>query len=91
MRFITKAAAVEEALVKGIPMYFLAEADVVRHRWYWSDKAVASVQRQGDLVSVVFRRERVSVPIIECVETNRISRIDNDGVVHYERNCRVIG
>ncbi|MBK8412202.1 MAG: hypothetical protein IPL19_30040 [Sandaracinaceae bacterium] len=52
---------------------------------------VATVQRQGDLVSVVFRRERVSVPIIECVETNRISRIDNDGVVHYERNCRVIG
>lgn len=38
-------AAVEEALVKGVPMYFLAEADVVRHRWYWSDKVVASVQR----------------------------------------------
>jgi hypothetical protein len=38
-------AAVEEALVKGVPMYFLAEVDVVRHRWYWSDKVVASVQR----------------------------------------------
>lgn len=38
-------AAVEEALVKGVPMYFLAEADVVRHRWYWSDKGVSSVRR----------------------------------------------
>ncbi len=38
-------AAVEEALVKGVPMYFLAEAEVVRHRWYWSDKVVSTVQR----------------------------------------------
>ncbi len=38
-------AAVQDALAKGIPMVFLAEADLVRHRWYWSDKKVASVQR----------------------------------------------
>ncbi|GKS92420.1 DUF4390 domain-containing protein [Acidovorax sp. SUPP2539] len=31
----------EDALYKGISMYFVAEADVVRERWYWYDKAVA--------------------------------------------------
>ncbi|MCW5640610.1 MAG: DUF4390 domain-containing protein [Rhodoferax sp.] len=37
--------AVQDALTKGIAMVFLAEADVVRHRWYWTDKKMASVQR----------------------------------------------
>lgn len=30
----------EEALNKGISMYFVAEAEVVRERWYWYDKQV---------------------------------------------------
>ena len=38
-------AAVEDALMKGVPMFFVAEADVVRHRWYWSDKKIATAQR----------------------------------------------
>ena len=31
-------SAVEDALLKGIPMVFLAEADILRERWYWYDK-----------------------------------------------------
>lgn len=55
-------AAVEEALSKGIPMYFLAEADVVRHRWYWSDKPVSSVQRHMRLAyQPLTRRWRLHV------------------------------
>jgi hypothetical protein len=38
-------AAVQDALTKGIPLVFLAEADLVRHRWYWTDRKVASAQR----------------------------------------------
>jgi len=38
-------AAVQDALTKGIPLVFLAEADVVRSRWYWTDKKIASAQR----------------------------------------------
>ncbi len=54
--------AVEEALVKGIPMFFVAEADVVRHRWYWSDKVVASVQRHMRLAyQPLTRRWRLNV------------------------------
>ncbi|SDP94737.1 protein of unknown function [Rhodoferax sp. OV413] len=31
---------VEDALHKGIPMYFVAEIEVLRDRWYWSDRSV---------------------------------------------------
>lgn len=39
------APTVEDALYKGIPVYFVAEADIVRARWYWSDAQVASAKR----------------------------------------------
>jgi hypothetical protein len=35
----------EDALYKGIPMFFVAEAQVFRHRWYWTDKQVAQATR----------------------------------------------
>jgi hypothetical protein len=35
----------EDALNKGIPMYFVAQARVTRSRWYWSDRKVAEVAR----------------------------------------------
>jgi len=35
----------EDALNKGIPMFFVAEAQVLRQRWYWSDKQVAQATR----------------------------------------------
>jgi hypothetical protein len=38
-------AVVEDALYKGIAMYFVADAEVVRKRWYWSDRKLASAHR----------------------------------------------
>ena len=38
--------AVEEALTRGVPVYFLAEATLWRKRWYWRDERVARVARQ---------------------------------------------
>lgn len=37
--------AVEEALLKGIPMYFVAQAEITKERWYWYDRKVASADR----------------------------------------------
>jgi hypothetical protein len=37
--------AVEEALARGVPVYFVAEATLRRHRWYWRDERVATVSR----------------------------------------------
>jgi len=36
---------VEEALQKGVALYFTAEAGLRRPRWYWRDKDMASVTR----------------------------------------------
>jgi hypothetical protein len=36
---------VEEALLKGIPMFFLAEARLFRDRWYWYDRQIAGATR----------------------------------------------
>lgn len=38
-------AAVDDALAKGIPMFFVAEASIYRDRWYWYDKRVAHASR----------------------------------------------
>ena len=38
--------AVEDALLKGVAVFFVLEADVFRDRWYWIDKKVAGAQRQ---------------------------------------------
>jgi hypothetical protein len=35
----------EDALHKGIPMFFVMEAQVLRDRWYWSDRVVAEATR----------------------------------------------
>jgi hypothetical protein len=37
--------AVEEALTRGVPIYFVAQADLRRSRWYWRDERVARVSR----------------------------------------------
>lgn len=39
-------AVVEDALLKGVPMFFLLEAELYQDRWYWYDKRIASAQRQ---------------------------------------------
>jgi hypothetical protein len=38
-------SAVEDALQKGLPIYFIAEAEVMRERWYWYDKRVGAAER----------------------------------------------
>jgi len=53
---------VEDALAKGIPMYFLAEAAIYRDRWYWYDKRVAFATRHMRLsYQPLTRRWRLQV------------------------------
>lgn len=42
---LTLPRAVEDALHRGVPVYFVAQAELRRHRWYWRDERVARVQR----------------------------------------------
>ncbi|HYN58258.1 MAG TPA: DUF4390 domain-containing protein [Rubrivivax sp.] len=36
---------VEDAMQRGVPVYFVAQATLYRARWYWRDERVARVQR----------------------------------------------
>lgn len=54
--------AIEDALLKGVAMIFVAEADISRERWYWTSKRVSSVERHMRLVyQPLTRRWRLSV------------------------------
>ena len=52
----------EDAMLKGVSLYFVTEVDIVRERWYFYDKNVAHIERH---VRVSFmpltRRWRVNV------------------------------
>ena len=55
-------AVVEDALLKGIPMFFVAEADIYLSRWYWADKRVANATRTIRLAyQPLTRRWRVNI------------------------------
>ncbi|MEI7538497.1 MAG: DUF4390 domain-containing protein, partial [Comamonadaceae bacterium] len=56
------SAAVQDALFKGVPMVFVAEADVFRERWYWTNKRVFSAERHMRLAyQPLTRRWRLNV------------------------------
>ena len=41
----TLGTAIEDALHRGVPLYFNARATVYRDRWYWRDERIARVNR----------------------------------------------
>jgi hypothetical protein len=42
---VSLSRPVEEALQRGVPLYFVADAKVYRWRWYWRDERVARVTK----------------------------------------------
>ncbi|MEK8051505.1 DUF4390 domain-containing protein [Ideonella sp. DXS22W] len=42
---LSLSPSIEEALHRGVPLYFTAQAAVYRNRWYWRDERVARVNR----------------------------------------------
>jgi hypothetical protein len=56
------APAVEDALVKGLAVHFVAEAEVMRDRWYWYDRKVGTANRYYRLAfQPLTRRWRLNV------------------------------
>ena len=55
-------SVVEDVLHKGIPVFFVAEAELRRDRWYWYDKRVSTVARHMRLAfQPLLRRWRLQV------------------------------
>ena len=42
---LTLGPAIEDALQRGVPMYFQAQTVVYRNRWYWRDERITRVNR----------------------------------------------
>jgi hypothetical protein len=42
--------SVDDALSKAVPLYFVAEAEIFRERWYWRDLRVANASRVWRIV-----------------------------------------
>jgi len=63
---------VEDALLKGIPIYFVAEVDVLRERWYWTNRKLISLQRNLRLsYHPLTRRWRLNVSAGEVAESSQ--------------------
>lgn len=55
-------AALQDALSKGVPLHFVAQADIQRDRWYWWDEEVKTAKRMMRLsYAPLTRRWRVAV------------------------------
>ena len=55
-------SSLEDALLKGVAIHFVVQADVYRDRWYWSDQQVASAARYYRLLyQPLTRRWRLSL------------------------------
>lgn len=46
---VTLPKAVEDAVQRGVPVYFVAQADVYRKRWYWRDSHTSRAVRSWRL------------------------------------------
>ncbi len=52
---------VEDALQKGVPLYFVAQATLYRDRWYWRDRRINTAERTWRLAfQPLTRKYRVS-------------------------------
>jgi hypothetical protein len=59
---IVLSAPLEDALHKGIALYFLLEFEMVRSRWYWfNDKAVSRQQQYRLQYNALTRQYRIGI------------------------------
>jgi len=54
---ITLNSTLEDALNKGVPLYFLLEFEIIRPRWYWLDEKVVNTQQQYRLAYNALTRQ----------------------------------
>lgn len=71
-------AAVEEALMKGVAIHFVAEAELMRERWYWYDRKVAQASRYYRLayqpLTRQWRLQVASEPIAASVASTSLAQ-----------------
>ena len=59
---IQLSLVLDDALHKGVPLYFMFEFELIRPRWYWANEKLATVQQQQRLsFNTLTRQYRVGV------------------------------
>jgi hypothetical protein len=59
---ISLTPTLEEALNKGVPLYFVLEFELIRPRWYWFNEKIANAQQQYRLsYNALTRQYRVGI------------------------------
>lgn len=65
-------SVVEDALYKGIPIYFAAEVDVFRERWYWTNRKLGSAKRLLRLAyHPMTRRWRINITVGDALDAGQ--------------------
>jgi hypothetical protein len=100
---VTLNPTLEEALQRGIPLYFLLEVEIVRPRWYWFDEKTAQsstqyrisflpLTRQYRVASGLLTQTFDSLEEVERflgrVSAREIARVDQFGRSSPRRACR---
>ena len=89
---------VEDALVKGLAVHFMAEAELMRDRWYWFDRKVGLVARYYRLAfQPLTRRWRLNVSSEPFSGTNLAGSISQNfetlnealGVIQRQSNWKI--
>lgn len=79
---------VEDVLMKGIAVVFVARAEVFTERWYWSDKSRAAVERRWRLAyHPLSRNWRVS---FNGLSQNYATLSEALGVIQRNRSWRLL-
>jgi hypothetical protein len=79
---------IEDALIKGLAVHFVVEAEVLRDRWYWTDRKVGAASRHYRLAfQPLTRRWRLNV------SSERISGAGSAGSIsqHFETLNQALG
>jgi hypothetical protein len=77
-------APIEDVLLKGIPLFFVAEAEVRRDRWYWYDKKLATATRQMRLAyQPLTRRWRLNVSSVSGASVGGVGAGLGGGLPQY--------
>ena len=69
---LTLSRAIEDALRRGVPMYFEVDATLYRSRWYWRDERVARVSRS-------YRLSFQPLTVVGDVEVHRLRHLAEAG------------
>lgn len=73
--------AVEEALLKGVPVIFVSEAELQRERWYWLDKKITTAVRQMRLsYNPMTRRWRLTLSAGEGLASGAALHLNFDSI-----------